>query len=167
MSWRNLGSFLLLVVLCMVISPAVGVIAIYAVDAPIRGLLGGSSDAVGLAAAALGSLVGTSLAVTANVALMDERPARGVGAAFVVLQAAYTVMTSTVVGNLKFAGLLTDPLFVQSLAACVAVWIACRLPPLRQPRPLTPQALRRTKITAGAGVAVVVVIVFAIIAVSH
>jgi len=167
MSWRSLGSFLLLVVLCMVISPAVGVIAIYVVDTPIRGLLGGSSDVVGAVAAALGSLVGTSLAVAANAALMDERPARGVGVAFIVLQAVYTVMTSMVAGNLKFAGLLTDTLFVQSLAACVVVWIACRLPPLRQPPPLTALALRRAKITAGAGVAVVAIIVFAIIAVSH
>jgi len=167
MSWRNLGAFLLLVVLSMVISPAVGVLAIYAVDPLIRGLLGGGNDAVGVAAAALGSLVGTSLAVAADVALMDDRPARGVGVAFILLQAAYSAMILGLGGNLKFAGLLTDPLFVQGLASCLVVWIACRLPPLRQSPPLTAQALRRTKIIAGAGIAVVAVTVFAIIAVSH
>ena len=36
MSWRGIGAFLLFVVLYMVISPAVGVIAIYAVNNPVR-----------------------------------------------------------------------------------------------------------------------------------
>ena len=35
MSWRGIGAFLLFVVLYMVISPAVGVIAIYAVNNPV------------------------------------------------------------------------------------------------------------------------------------
>ncbi|MFZ1185555.1 MAG: hypothetical protein WAO14_19600, partial [Pseudolabrys sp.] len=96
MSWRGIGAFLLFVVLYMVISPAVGVIAIYAVNNPVVhkliDLFGGNNQTiVGVIAAGLGSLVGMSLAIIAHTAIMEERPARGIGVAFILLQAASAV----------------------------------------------------------------------------
>jgi len=46
---------------------------------------------VGVIAAGLGSLVGMSLAIIAHTAIMEERPARGIGVAFILLQAASAV----------------------------------------------------------------------------
>jgi len=63
MSWRGIGAFLLFVVLYMVISPAAGVIAIYAVDNPVVHKLidlfsGNKQTIVSVFAAGLGSLGG-------------------------------------------------------------------------------------------------------------
>jgi len=80
MSWRGIGAFLLFVILYMVIRPAVGVIAIYAVDNPVVHKLIDLSDdkqtIVSVVAAGLGSLGGMSLAVIAHTAIMEERPAQ-------------------------------------------------------------------------------------------
>jgi ABC-type glycerol-3-phosphate transport system permease component len=79
MSWRGIGAFLLFVVLYMVISPAVGVIAIYAVNNPVVhkliDLFGGNNQTiVGVIAAGLGSLVGMSLAIIAHTQLWKSVP---------------------------------------------------------------------------------------------
>ena len=88
MSWRGIGAFLLFVALYMVISPAAGVIAIYAVDNPVVHKVidlfsGNKQTIVSVIAAGLGSLVGMSLAIIAPTAIMEERPARGIGVAFI------------------------------------------------------------------------------------
>ena len=163
MSWRGIGAFLLFVILYMVIRPAVGVIAIYAVDNPVVhkliDLSGDKQTIVSVVAAGLGSLGGMSLAVIAHTAIMEERPARGIGVAFILLQVAYA---------LKFLldGVeLTNPILVEACVACVVAWVAFRLPPFKR-RPHVPtNALWWARVVGSAGIAIVAITVFVIIAV--
>ena len=167
MSWRGIGAFLLFVVLYMVISPAVGVIAIYAVDNPVVhkliDLFGGNNQTiVGVIAASLGSLGGMSLAIIAHTAIMEERPARGIGVAFILLQVA---------SALKFLILLADeveltnPIFVEDCVAGVVAWVAFRLPPFKRRPPLSTNTLWWARVVGSAGIAIVAITVLVIIAV--
>lgn len=155
----------------MIISPAVGVLAFYAVDNfvvhKLIDLSGGNNFAatiVALIAAGLGTLVGMLLAIIAHIAIMEERPARAIGVTFILLQVAYALMFSI---SLADEVKLADPLFVQGCVACVVAWVAFRLPPFKAAPPLSTNVVWRAKIAGGAGVAIVAVAVFVIIAVSH
>ncbi|MGB6862137.1 MAG: hypothetical protein WBE32_14500 [Pseudolabrys sp.] len=167
MSWRGIGAFLLFVVLYMVISPAVGVIAIYAVNNSVVhkliDLFGGNNQTiVGVIAAGLGSLVGMSLAIIAHTAIMEERPARGIGVAFILLQAASAVKFLILVADEVE---LTNPIFVEDCVACVAAWVAFRLPPFKRRPPLPTNSLWWARVVGSAGIAIVAITVFVIIAV--
>jgi len=165
MSWRGIGAFLLFVVLYMVIKPAVGVIAIYAVDNPVVhkliDLFGGNNQTiVGVIAAGLGSLVGMSLAIIAHTAIMEERPARGIGVAFILWQAAYALMFL-----LAGEDELTNPIFVEGCVACVVAWVAFRLPPFKRRPPLAANTLWWARLVGSAGIAIVAITVLVLIAV--
>jgi len=175
MIWRGIGAFLLFVILYIVISPAVGVIAFYAVDSPVVhkliDLFGANNvvaHIVGVTATAFGSLVGTLLVIIAHVALMEERPARATGAVFILLQVANVLMILMLSADkVKFTGLFTDPLFVKGGVACVVVWVAFRLPPFKPQPSLSAGTLRWAKIIGWGGTAFVAVTTLVIIAVSH
>ncbi len=165
MRWRDIGAFLLFVVLYMVISPAVGVIAIYPVDNPVVHKLldlfsGHKQTIVTVIAAGLGSLGGMSLAIIAHTAIMEERPARGIGVAFILLQVAYALMF-LLAGEVE----LTNPIFVEACVACVVVWVAFRLPPFKRRPPLPTNTLWWARVVGSAGVAIVAITVFVIIVV--
>jgi len=167
MSWRGLGSFLLFVVLYMVISPAVGVIAIYAVDNPVVHKLidffgGNNQTIVSVIAAGLGSLGGISLAIIAHTAIMEERPARGIGVAFILSQVAYALNFLILLRN---EGELTNPIFVDACIACVVAWVAFRLPPFKRRPPLATNSLWWARVVGSAGIAIVAITVFVLIAV--
>jgi len=167
MSWRGVGAFLLFVVLYMVISPAVGVIAIYAVDNPaihkLIDLFGGNNQTiVGVIAAGLGSLVGMLLAIIAHTAIMEERPARGIGVAFILLQAAYALSFLILLSDERE---LTNPIFVEACVACLVAWVAFRLPPFWRRPPLATNTLWWARVVGSAGIAIVAITVFVLIAV--
>jgi hypothetical protein len=168
MSWRGIGAFLLFVVLYMVISPAVGVIAIYAVDNPVVHKLiavfgGNNKTIVGVIAAGLGSLFGMSLAIIAQTAIMEERPARGIGVAFILLQVANTLRLFLLADEVG----LTNPIFVEDCVACVVAWVAFRLPPFKRRPPLSTNTLWWARVVGSAGIAIVAITVFVIIAVDR
>ena len=151
MSWRGIGAFLLFVVLYLVIKPAVGVIAIYAVDNPavhkLIDLFGGNNQTiVGVIAAGLGSLVGMLLAIIAHTAIMEERPARGIGVAFILWQAAYALMF-LLAGQSE----LTNPIFIEACVVCVVAWVAFRLPPFKRRPPLATNTLWWARVVGTAG----------------
>jgi hypothetical protein len=165
MSWRGIGAYLLFVVLYMVISPAVVVVAFYAVDNPVVhkliDLFGGNNETiVSVIAAGLGSLVGISLAIIAHTAIMGERPARGIGVAFILLQVAYAFMF-LMLGEVE----LTNPIFVEGCVASVAAWVAFRLPPFRRRPALSTKTLWWARLVGSAGIAIVAITVFVIIVV--
>jgi len=167
MSWRGIGAFLLFVVLYMVISPAVGVIAIYAVDNPVVHKVvdlfrGNNQTIVGVIAAGLGSLGGMSLALVAHTAIMEERPARGIGVAFILLQVAYALNFLILLSD---KAELTSPIFVEACVACVVAWVAFRLPPFKRRPPLATNTLWWARVVGSAGIAIVAITVFVIIAV--
>src|SRR5262249_2622851 len=167
MSWRGIGAFLLFAVLYMVITPAVGVIAIYAVDNPVVHQLidpfgGNNQTVVGAIAAGLGSLVGMCLAIIAHTAIMEEHPARGVGVAFILLQAAYALNFLIV---LRDEVELTNPIFVEKSVACVVAWVGFRLPPFKRRAPLSTNSLWWARVLGSAGIATVTITVFVLIAV--
>jgi hypothetical protein len=164
MSWRGMGAFLLFVVLYMVISPAVGVIAIYAVANPVVYKLidlfsGNKQTIVSVIAAGLGSLGGMSLAIIAHTAIMEERPARGIGVAFILLQVAYALRF--LLDEVE----LTNPILVEACVACVVAWGAFRLPPFKRRPPLPTNTLWWARVVGSAGIAIVAITVFVIIAV--
>jgi hypothetical protein len=165
MSWRGIGAFLLFVVLYMVISPAAGVIAIYAVDNPVVHKLidlfsGNKQTIVSVIAAGLGSLGGMSLAIIAHTAIMEERPARGIGVAFILWQAVYALMF-LLAGEVE----LTNPIFVEAWVACAVAWVAFRLPPFKRRPPLATNTLWWARVAGSAGIAIVAITVFVLIVV--
>lgn len=166
MSWRGIGAFLLFVILYMVISPAVGMIAIYVVDNFVVHKLidffpGNRQTAVRVISSGLGSLGGMSLAIIAHTAIMEERPARRVGVAFILLQAVYALMFLLAEPD------FTNPLVVEALVACIVAWVAFRLPPLKQGPPLSSNTVWWARVVGSAGVVIVVITVFVIIAVDR
>jgi hypothetical protein len=173
MSWRGIGAFLLFVVLYMTISPAVGVVAFYAVDNPVVhkliDLFGANANTaaiVGVIAAGVGILVGMILAIIAHIAIMEERPARGIGVAFILLQIAYALtFLILLTDGAKLTEMFTNPLFVQGCVACVVAWAAFRLPPFKRRPPLTANTVWWAKVVGSAGVAFLVITLFVIIAV--
>ncbi len=145
MSWRGVGAFLLFVVVYMVVTPAADVAGYYAVDNPagrkMIDLFGGHNHVqaiIGAIATIFGSIVGVTSARIANTLIMEERPGRAIGVAFIVLQVAQALMFLIVLsGELKGADVLTDPLLFRGWVACVVAWVAFRLPPFKRPAPLT------------------------------
>jgi hypothetical protein len=171
MSWRGIGAFLLFVVLFMAINPAVGVVTFYAVDNPVVhkliAIFSGKTitqTVVAVLAAGLGSLVGMVLVIIVHIAIMEERPARAIGVAFILLQVAHALMFSILLAD---ETKLTNPLFVQGCVVCVVAWVAFQLPPFKRPPPLSTNSLWWARVAGGAGVATVVLTVFVTIAVSH
>jgi len=144
MSWRGIGAFLLFVVVYMVVTPAADVAGYYAVDNPagrkVIDLFGGHNNAqaiVGVVATVFGSIVGIAVAMIANTLIMEERPGRAIGVAFILLQVAQSLMFLIALsGELKRADILTDPLLFRGWVACVVAWVAFRLPPFKRPAPL-------------------------------
>ena len=126
-------------------------------------LFGGNNQTiVGVIAAGLGSLVGMSLAIIAHTAIMEERPARGIGVAFILLQAASAVKFLMLVADEVE---LTNRIFVEDCVACVAAWVAFRLPPFKRRPPLPTNSLWWARVVGSAGIAIVAITVFVIIAV--
>ena len=169
MSWRGVGAFLLFVVLYMVIKPAVGMIAIYAVDNPVVhkliDLFGGNNQTiVGVIAAGVGSLIGMSLAIVAHTAIMEERPARGIGVAFILLQAAYALNFLILLPDERE---FTNPIFVEACVACLVAWAAFRLPPFKRRPPLATNTLWWARVVGSAGIAIVAITVFVLIVVDR
>jgi hypothetical protein len=169
MSWRGIGAFLLFVVLYMLISPAVVVLVIYAVDNPVVHKVidlfsGNNKTVVGVIAEGLGTFVAMLLAIIVHIAIMEERPARGIGVAFILLQVAHALSFLMSLGNeMK----LTDPIFVDGGVACVVAWVAFRLPPFKRRPPLSTNTLWWAKVAGTVGVAIVVITTFVIIAVDR
>ncbi len=145
MSWRGIGAFLLFVVVYMVVTPAADMAGYYAVDNPagrkLIDLFGGHNNAqaiIGAIATVFGSIVGMTAAMIANTLIMEERPGRAIGVAFILLQVAQALMFLIALsGEMKLAGVLTDPLLFRGWVACVVAWVAFRLPPFKRPAPLT------------------------------
>ena len=169
MSWRGIGVFLLFVILYMVITPAAGVIAFYAVDNPavhkLIDLFGGNHETiVGVIAAGLGSLVGMLLAIIAHTAIMEEHPARGIGVAFILLEVAYALNFLIFLWDEVE---LTNPIFVERFVACAVAWVAFRLPPFKRRPPLPTNTLWWARVVGSAGIAIVAITVFVIIVVDR
>jgi hypothetical protein len=169
MGWRGIGAFLLFVALYMVTSPAAGVIAIYAVDNPVVHKVidlfsGNKQTIVSVIAAGLGSLVSMSLAIIAHTAIMEERPARGIGVAFILWQVAYAFNFLTLLSDEVE---LTNPIFVEACVTCVAAWVLFRLPPFKRQPALEPDMLWWARVVGSAGIAIVAITVFVIIAVDR
>jgi hypothetical protein len=145
MSWRGIGAFLLFVVVYMVVTPAADVAGYYAVDNPagrkLIDLFGGHNNAqaiIGAIATVFGSIVGMTAAMIANTLIMEERPGRAIGVAFILLQVAQALISLIALsGELRAADLLTDPLLFRGWVTCVVAWVAFRLPPFKRPAPLT------------------------------
>ena len=152
----------------MVISPAVRVIAFYAVDNPVVHKLidlfsGNNETIVGVIANGFGTLVGMLLAIIAHTAIMEESPARGIGVAFMLLQVAYALFSMLLADEV----ILTSPIFVEGCVACVVAWVAFQLPPFKRRPPLSTNTLWWAKVAGAVGVAIVVITTFVIIAVDR
>ena len=81
--------------------------------------------------------------------------------AFILLQAAYALMF--LLAELDF----TNPLVVEALVACVVAWVAFRLPPFKRRPPLETNTLWWARVVGSAGIAIVAITVFVIIAVDR
>ena len=80
-------------------------------------------------AAGLSSLVGMSLAIIAHTAIMEERPARGIGVAFILWQA--DVFMLLLAGDVE----LNNPIFIEACVVCAVAWVVFRLPPFKREPP--------------------------------
>jgi hypothetical protein len=60
---------------------------------------------------------------------------------------------------------LTNPIFVEGCVACVVAWVAFRLPPFKRRPPLATNTLWWARVVGSAGIAIVAITVFVLIAV--
>ena len=95
---------------------------------------------------------------------MEERPARGIGVAFILWQVAYAFNFLTLLSDEVE---LTNPIFVEACVTCVAAWVLFRLPPFKRQPALEPDMLWWARVVGSAGIAIVAITVFVIIAVDR
>jgi hypothetical protein len=143
---RNIGAFVLFLILYTIIAVFIGVIFLAMLDNVIvRKLLGflfGSNavyeTSTDLLAAALAGFLGVPAGVMALDAIMKNYSVRGVGVAFILWivanDALHFIQFPQYTDYVVYRGL------VQSAAACVTAWFVFHLPPFTIPSPPSPLA---------------------------